>query len=340
MSVKFFDRNNIAPLLIFIVVVSVGLLSVLLKANRPAHDILAHENAVAAKERDKGLYICATPANETDWTVEFNSKPVIVPRGTIFIRAGDSDARDGDSGEGWTRASLQDDEATHDAGAVATTNEIALTQSAPCALAGAEAVLSEYWRWRRAPIEGDASIAYRPYAIIKPAALDRRFDDDSVPLNFLTWRGRLNAVVRGTISTRLDLDEWVRSRDLYGPVEGEGNSDCFGDDSAQGISCRALNETFLLGMRGATKVDVIKAMNVRGREIDKGLHFTSRYASGLRWGAGDVSFLFDAQGRVSVIEATLDPPNPEEKLVRFKWSADRLPAGCSSLPRTRLKYCE
>ena len=46
-----------------------------------------------------------------------------------------------------------------------------------------------------------------------------------------------------------------------------GNAQCWGDDSRQDISCRALTESFLLSMRGATRDEIIKAMGVTGREV-------------------------------------------------------------------------
>jgi hypothetical protein len=93
-------------------------------------------------------------------------------------------------------------------------------------------------------------------------------------------------------------------------------------------------------MRRATKPEVIKAMNVRGREISAGLHFISNYSEGERWGSGDVNFTFDTEGRVSVIVASIDPPGMQGKSVDFIWNADRLPGGCSDFPNTHLQRCD
>ncbi len=94
-----------------------------------------------------------------------------------------------------------------------------------------------------------------------------------------------------------------------------------------------------MSMRSATRAEVIKAMNVNGREIKRGLHFLSLYSQGQRWGSGDVNFMFDGQGRVSVIDAFLDPPNDKGARAELIWNADLLPNGCSDLPVTRLVRC-
>ena len=44
--------------------------------------------------------------------------------------------------------------------------------------------------------------------------------------------------------------------------QGKGNSECWGDETRQDISCRSLTDNFLMSMRGATKAEVVKAMNV------------------------------------------------------------------------------
>jgi hypothetical protein len=109
------------------------------------------------------------------------------------------------------------------------------------------------------------------------------------------------------------------------PVAGKGNSECWGDDNRQDISCRALTENFLLSMRGATKTEVFKVMNVKGREIASGLHFMSNYSRGERWGSGTVNFTFDQEGRVSVIVASVDPPSMAGKSLDFIWNVYAAP---------------
>lgn len=307
-----------------------------------------------------GVYICAENADPDDWASEFSNGAVVVPVGTVFDYAGHiiggnlQDPRDSahfdvhgwkgiSSEENDRRSSLVSQDMSIDEkhkGAVSTMDQVTLTKSAPCELSRAEVVLSKNWGWTISPIHGDEALYYQVYGIIKRGALDTNFDNDSVPLNFLAARGELNASVRGTITTVLDLDQWSASQPPDEmPVEGKGNSECFGDGSRQDISCRALTDNFLMSMRGATKVEVVKAMNVTGREIERGLHFLSNYSRGERWGSGDANFLFDQTGRVSVIFASISSPNSEGKHADFIWNSELLPEGCSDLPGSSMKHC-
>jgi hypothetical protein len=307
-----------------------------------------------------GLYICAENADPDDWASEFSNGPVVVPIGTVFDYAGHilgsnlQDPRDAAHFDvhGWKGISAEENARREslvsedlsivrtNTGAVATLDQVTLSTSAPCALAQAEVVLSKNWGWTILPIRGDDTRYYQVAGVIKRGALDTNFDDDKVPLNFLAGRGELNASVRGTITRVLDLDQWSASQPPDEmPVEGKGNSECFGDESRQDISCRALTDNFLMSMRGATRVEVVKAMNVAGREIERGLHFLSNYSSGERWGSGDVNFLFDQTGRVSVIFASISSPNSESKHADFIWNSELLPEGCSDLPGSSMKRC-
>ena len=105
-----------------------------------------------------------------------------------------------------------------------------------------------------------------------------------------------------------------------------GNAACWGDDSRQDISCRALTESFLLGMRGVSRGEVIKQMGANGRVTDAGLHFISNYSKGIREGSGIVNFSFDETGRVSVIYADVDHAYKEgiqQKSMEFIWNASK-----------------
>jgi hypothetical protein len=224
---------------------------------------------------------------------------------------------------------------------IITTQEITLTSSAPCATARAEVVLSKQWGWTVAPISGDRNLYYQVYGIVRRGALDANFNADDVPVNHLAARGQLNGSVRGTLRKTINLDEWSASQPPdESPVAGKGNAECWGDDDRQDISCRALTENFLLSMRGATRADVIRAMNVKGREISGGLRFLSNYSRGAKWGSGSVNFTFNNDGRVSVIMASIDPPNMAGRSVDFLWNADRLPEGCSDFPATHMRHCD
>jgi hypothetical protein len=307
-----------------------------------------------------GLYICAEHADPDDWDSEFANGPLVVPAGAVFDYAGHiiggnlQDPRDSarfdmhgwkgiSSEENARRSNLLSQDMAIDnknKSGLVTTIEVVLTKAAPCALAQAEVILSKNWGWTIAPIRGDDTLYYQIFGVIRRGALDTDFADDSVPLNFVAARGELNASVRGTITKTLNLDQWSASQPPNNaPVQGKGNSECWGDESRQDISCRALTEDLLMSLRRATKAEVIKAMNVSGREIERGLHFLSNYSSGQRWGSGDVNFLFDNAGRVSVIFASLTSPNSDEKDADFIWNMELLPDGCSDLPHTSMKHC-
>jgi hypothetical protein len=199
--------------------------------------------------------------------------------------------------------------------------------------------------WTVTPITEDRALYYQAYGVIRRGTLDTNFAADEVPVNHLAARGQLNASVRGTLKKTLKLDDWTASQppdEL--PVAGKGNSECWGDDSRQDISCRALTENFLLSMRGATKPEVLKAMNVGGREINDGLRFLSNYSKGERWGSGSVNFTFDDEGRVSVIVASIDPPNLSGKSVDFIWNTYAAPPLGEEIDRStknfaRQPYC-
>jgi len=289
-------------------------------------------------------------------SLSFQKAQCWVPAGTVFEYAGHligslMDPKDSAlfEGRGITpeekkrRTSLIAEDMSIDrkhSSAAVTTNPITLMKNAPCALAPARPVLSNEWGWVLPSIVGDSDIYYQAGAVIKRGALDTSLDDDSAPIEFLSSRGELNASVRGTLSNPLDLDAMSASLPPdNSPVLGVGNSECFGDSSRQDISCRALTEDFLMSVRGATRAEVTKAMNVNGREIKRGLHFLSLYSQSQRWGSGDVNFMFDGQGRVSVIDALLDPPGDKGPRAEFIWNANLLPDGCSDSPITHLKRC-
>ena len=131
----------------------------------------------------------------------------------------------------------------------------------------------------------------------------------------------------------------------------KGNAACWGDINRQDITCRAFTDEFLLSLRHATKAEVVKAMGVDGwpfpgESVCKGvpcsdsLHFTSNYTRGARGGSGVVNFLFDKEGRVSVIFGFRDAHGENEKPAQFIWNDDLLPAGCSGAPHTMLQSCD
>ena len=322
--------------------------------------ILLLANATAAARAADGIYICAEHTDHDDWEDEFSRGPVVVPSGTVFDYAGHlmggnlQDAKDwahsGDAGK-WKGISKQEEQRRSDllaqdvaidqknTSAVVTTKPVTLTRSVPCALTTGEAVLSKQWGWTVSPPTGDGTLYYQTYGVIRRGALDTNFDADNIPLNHLAARGQLNASVRGTLTKTMNLDELsAKQPPDNSPVTGKGNTECWGDDTRQDISCRALTEDFLLSMRGATKDEVIKAMNVGGREITSGLHFISNYSKGERWGSGDANFTFDAEGRVSVIAASIDPPGMAGKHADFIWNAFASPSLGDEIDRSTKNF--
>jgi hypothetical protein len=117
------------------------------------------------------------------------------------------------------------------------------------------------------------------------------------------------------------------------------NSKCWGlgtdDKSRPDISCRELTEAFLLSMRGATRTQVLAAMNAGGRPVDGGLHFISNYGMGSRGFSGDANFRFDGNDRVNLITGSIDQAGGASNM-EFIWNAEK---GflCSDLPGSRAR---
>jgi hypothetical protein len=228
--------------------------------------ILLAANSAAAAQAADGIYICAEHIDHDDWEDEFSGGPVVVPSGTVFDYAGHlmggnlQDVKDwahsGDAGK-WKGISKQEEQRRADllaqdmaidqknTSAIVTTKPVTLTRSVPCALTTGKTVLSKQWGWTVSPITGDSALYYQTYGVIRRGALDTNFDADDVPLNHLAARGQLNASVRGTLTKTLNLDEWSAAQPPDNlPVTGKGNAECWGDDTRQDISCRALTEDF------------------------------------------------------------------------------------------------
>jgi hypothetical protein len=104
---------------------------------------------------------------------------------------------------------------------------------------------------------------------------------------------------------------------LAGPALAN-NSACFGDPTRTEISCRRLDQSLLLHLRGATRDQVIAAMDAPGRPGDPGwLHFLSNYLGGS--GSGDLNVKFE-DGRVTIINASVDGSQGTGDL-KFVWNA-------------------
>jgi hypothetical protein len=123
----------------------------------------------------------------------------------------------------------------------------------------------------------------------------------------------------------------------------EGNSDCWGDDSRQDITCKALTEEFLLSLRGARKRDVQIAMLTKGRETNLGLHYISNFSRGGNIGSGIVNFSFDRNDRTYIINASIDSPGQAGEF-SFIWNAYASPPlgqklDPATMDYTRSPYC-
>jgi hypothetical protein len=111
---------------------------------------------------------------------------------------------------------------------------------------------------------------------------------------------------------------------LGGPAFAD-NAKCWGDGVDEpgrpDISCTELTEGLLLSLEGATKAEVLRAMNAPGVPDNGGvLHFVSNYAWRQRSGVGVVDFHFGPDGQVEVINATVDASSGK-KGMRFVWNA-------------------
>ena len=115
------------------------------------------------------------------------------------------------------------------------------------------------------------------------------------------------------------------------------NRACWGfgadDRERQDISCTALTERLLLSLRGASRADVLRAMNAQGRIIpNDGLHFASNYERGAKGFGGDVNFYFE-NDRIINIVAEVDGPPGGPANIEFIWNARVI--GCSDFPGSR-----
>jgi hypothetical protein len=86
-------------------------------------------------------------------------------------------------------------------------------------------------------------------------------------------------------------------------------------------------------------------MGVNGRDDNgytalpqpKFLHFIGNYSRGANENKdGDMNFLFDAEGHVSVIYGSFD----DDHNSAYIWNAKLLPNGCSDLPSSKLARCD
>jgi hypothetical protein len=126
---------------------------------------------------------------------------------------------------------------------------------------------------------------------------------------------------------------WIAALLLTAAVEPAkaDNAACWGDPNRMDISCTSLTQQFIMGMRAASRAEVLKAMNAPGRhDGERALHYIGVAVRG--WG-GDITFTFGADDRVVIIEAFVDGPNLTPSNVEFLWNADGFL--CSNFPGSR-----
>ncbi len=106
------------------------------------------------------------------------------------------------------------------------------------------------------------------------------------------------------------------------------HSNCWGlgtdDKSRPEITCEPLTETLLLSLRNATRAEVVKVMNARGREAEIGLHYLSNSENY----SGDANFTFE-DDRVVIISALVSTTEGS-KTLNFIWNSKL--GGCSDFP--------
>jgi hypothetical protein len=112
------------------------------------------------------------------------------------------------------------------------------------------------------------------------------------------------------------------------------NSACWGngvdEPGRPDISCAKLTGQLLVGLDGASLVQVVEAMNAPGLPDDGGvLHFVSNYALRQRGGVGVVNFRFGRDGKVEGINAVVDRQHGRGAR-RFIWNVAE--EGCSDFP--------
>ncbi len=112
------------------------------------------------------------------------------------------------------------------------------------------------------------------------------------------------------------------------------NAACWGggqdDRDRPDISCVPLTEPLLLSLEGATRAEVVAAMQAPGAPGDGGsLHFESNYAFRTKGDVGSVDVKFGPDGRANAINAAIEAPHHGQG-IHFAWNA--AVAGCSDFP--------
>lgn len=118
------------------------------------------------------------------------------------------------------------------------------------------------------------------------------------------------------------------------PSKGD-NAACWSYDSSQEVSpditCTALTQKLLQGLENATKEQVQSAMKEPGNvNVDGSLHYQSNYLRGDGGGDGDINFIFNSSGNVSIISGMIRPLGDEGTFYEYVWNANGF--FCTDLP--------
>jgi hypothetical protein len=115
------------------------------------------------------------------------------------------------------------------------------------------------------------------------------------------------------------------------------NAACWGmgkdDQGRPDISCVRLTESLLLGLRGASRTEVEKAMDAPGiARSDGRLHYLSNAATY----SGDLDVTF-TNGRAVIVHGLVQPTDAGRNL-EFLWNGEDMFL-CSDLPGSQNKRC-
>jgi hypothetical protein len=93
---------------------------------------------------------------------------------------------------------------------------------------------------------------------------------------------------------------------------------------------------------------VQKAMNACGQDatyrkeldgVGRRLHFLGYYAHGAKGGTGEITFVFDKDGKAVTISGMINTSDLSLPSFMYIWNAKLEPAGCFDAPNSHLRHC-
>jgi len=180
---------------------------------------------------DSGLYICAEDFADSpdDLRHEFANGPIVVPVGTVFDWGGHMFNGPGDpedhahmgkagreDGRNWPGIPVEDENRRNalrstdlrpdhpEAGAI-TTQKATLTVGRRCMFVSARPIISKEWKWSQSSLNGDASIFYQVYGVVRNNRIDTSFDREKLAFKWAAQTGSINAEVEGKIGDAYSL---------------------------------------------------------------------------------------------------------------------------------------